>query len=179
VKNSAGAKMAAEYALKDAEDFYEKTWAPFAIKTAATSTNLATAKKQIQAQQEKIQELRKQAEDKYIGLDQYGVVEATMAAKVRYGDIQYDRVMKIGDIPIPKIIQNNDEAIAQFETQRDAGLKKGLDEARTNWAEVAELAKKGGVSNKWSQHALENLAREFPDQYKALRQELVQGTDAP
>jgi tetratricopeptide (TPR) repeat protein len=179
VKNSAGAKMAAEYALKEAEEFYEKTWTPFTIKTAATSTNINTAKKQIQDQQNRIQDLRKQAEDKYITLDQFGVLEATMAAKVRFGDIQYDRAMKISDIPIPKIIQNNDAAISAFETQRDAALKKDLDEARLNWAEVAELAKRGGVSNKWSQHALENLAREFPDQYKALRQELVQGTDAP
>jgi len=179
VKNSAGAKLAADYALKEAEDFYEKTWTPFAIKTAVTSTNINTAKKQIEAQRDKIQALRKQAEDKYIELDQFGVVEASMAAKVRFGDIQYDRAMKIADIPIPKIIQNNDAVIAQFETQRDAALKKDLDEAKLNWSEVADLAKKAGVSNKWSQHALENLAREFPDEYKALRQEMVQGTDAP
>ena len=102
-----------------------------------------------------------------------------MAAKVRFGDIQYDRAQKISNIPIPKIIQNNDAAVAAFETQRDQQLKKDLDEAKLNWSEVADLAKKAGISNKWSQHALENLAREFPDQYKALRQELVQGTDAP
>jgi hypothetical protein len=35
------------------------------------------------------------------------------------------------------------------------------------------------VSNKWSQHANENLAREFPDEFHALRQELIQGTDTP
>ncbi|HEY5948990.1 MAG TPA: hypothetical protein VIV40_26040, partial [Kofleriaceae bacterium] len=179
VKNSAGAKLAAKYALDQAEEFYEKTWTPFEIKAAATSTNLNTAKKQIQDQQNKIQDLRKKAEDQYIGLDQYGVVEASMAAKVRFGDIQYDRAQKISNIPIPKIIQNNDAAISAFETQRDAALKKDLDEAKLNWSEVADVAKKNGVSNKWSQHALENLAREFPDQYKALRQELVQGTDAP
>lgn len=179
IKNSAGAKMAAEFALKEAEEFYEKKWVPFEITKAATSTNLNTAKKQIQAQQEQIQNLRKQAEDKYIALDQFGVLEATMAAKVRFGDIQYDRAQKIANIPIPKIIQNNDDAIVAFETQRDAALKKDLDEAKLNWSEVAELAKRGGVSNRWSQLALENLAREFPDEYKALRQELVQGTDAP
>ncbi len=179
VKNSAGAKLAAEFALKQAEEFYAKKWAPFEITKAATSTNLNTAKKQIQAQQDQIQNLRKQTEDKYISLDEFGVLEATMAAKVRFGDIQYDRAMKISNIPIPKIIQNNDDAIVAFETQRDAALQKDLAEAKLNWAEVAELAKRGGVSNEWSQHALENLAREFPDEYKALRQELVQGTDAP
>lgn len=179
VKNSAGAKMAAEYALKSAEDFYDKTWTPFEIKKAATSTNINTAKTQIQAQQKQIADLRKKTEDMYIELDQFGVLEASMAAKVRFGDIQYDRAQKIANIPVPKIIQNNDAAVSQFETQRDAALKKDLEEAKLNWSEVAELAKRGGVSNKWSQKALENLAREFPDQYKALRQELVQGTDAP
>jgi hypothetical protein len=179
VKNSAGAKLASEYALNEAEEFYAKTWTPFEITKPATSTNINTAKTQITAQQKQIQDLRKRAEDKYIELDQYGVLEASMAAKVRFGDIQYDRAQKIANIPVPKIIQNNDAAIAQFETQRDAALKKDLEEARLNWEDVAKLAKQGGVSNKWSQHALENLAREFPDQYKALRQELVQGTDAP
>src|SRR6185436_14397905 len=165
--------------LKTAEEFYDKTWTPFEIKSAASSSNINSAKKQIQDQQNKIQKLRKDTEDKYIGLDQFGVLEASMAAKVRFGDIQYDRAQKISNIPIPKIIQNNDAAISAFETQRDAALKKDLDEARLNWSEVADLAKKGGVSNRWSQHALENLAREFPEQYKALRQELVQGTEAP
>ena len=179
IKNSAGAKMAAEFALADAETFYETKWSPFQIKKAASSTNLNTAKKQIQTQKDSIEKLRKQAEDKYIALDQFGVLSASMAAKVRFGDIQYDRAMKIADIPIPKIIQNNDAAIVAFETQRDQQLKKDLDEAKLNWSDVAELAKRGGVSNEWSQHALENLAREFPDEYKALRQELVQGTDAP
>jgi hypothetical protein len=179
IKNSAGSKLAAQYALNNAEEFYDKTWSSFEIKKPVTSTNLNAAKKQIQAQQDSIQKLRKQAEDKYIDLDMFGVLEATMAAKVRFGDIQYDRAQKIANIPIPKIIQNNDAAVAEFETRRDAALKKDLDEAKLNWSEVAELAKRGGVSNKWSQHALENLAREFPEQYKALRQELVQGTEAP
>lgn len=179
IKNSTGAKMAAEYALNDAEEYYTKTWEPFQITKAATGSNVNTAKTQIQAQQKQIQDLRQKTEDKYIALDQFGVLEASMAAKVRFGDIQYDRAQKIANIPIPKIIQNNDAAISAFETQRDAALKKDLDEARLNWEAVATLAKQGGVSNKWSQHALENLAREFPDQYKALRQELVQGTDAP
>jgi hypothetical protein len=179
IKNSPGAKLAAEYALKAAETYYEKTWTPFEITKAASSTNLTKAKAQIQAQQKQIQDLRKKTEDKYIDLDQYGVLEASMAAKVRFGDIQYDRAQKIANIPIPKIIQNNAEAVAAFETQRDQALQKDLAEAKLNWAEVADLAKRGGVSNEWSQHALENLAREFPDEYKALRQELVQGTDAP
>jgi len=178
-KNTDGAKMAGEYALKDAEDFYTKTWAPFEITRPASSTVLATAKKQIEAQQKSIQDLRIKTEDKFRELDKYGVAEITMAATVRYGDVQYDRAQKISNIPVPKIIANNAAATEAFENQRDEQLKKSLAEAKLNWEKVATLAKQNGISNKWSQKALENLAREFPDEYKALRQELVQGTDAP
>ena len=135
--------------------------------------------KQIAAQKASIDKVKKDVEDKYIGLDQYGVLEASMAAKVRYGDIQYDHAQKVADIPLPKIIQNNDAAVAAFENARDQALKKELDEAKADWADVVDKAKAGGVSNKWSQHAAENLSREFPDEYHTLRQELVQGTDAP
>ena len=59
--------------------------------------------------------------------------------------------------------------LATFEAQRDEQLKKDLDEAKTDWVTVADAAKQGGVSNKWSQHANENLAREFPDEFHVLR----------
>jgi len=178
-KNTPAAKYAAEYALDDAEDYYAKTWAPIAIKKQITTTDIHQVKKGIEAQKAEIEGPRKKAEDKYIALDQYGVLEASMAAKVRFGDIQYDRGQKIADIPAPKVLEKNPDVLAQFEQQRDEALKKDLDEAKRDWAEVVDLAKKGGVSNKWSQHANENLAREFPDEYKALRQELIQGVDTP
>jgi len=41
---------------------------------------------------------------------------------------------------------NNDEVIGAYETQRDANLKKKLDEAKLQWTEVYDLAKKGGIS---------------------------------
>ena len=58
-------------------------------------------------------------------------------------------------------------------------MKKFLDEAKGQWIEVVDLSKKGGISNKWSRLALENLGREFPTEYTVLRQELIQGTTAP
>jgi tetratricopeptide (TPR) repeat protein len=178
-KNTPGAKMAAEFAIKDAETFYTSKWTPFAITKAASGSTVATLKKQIEAQKASIDKLKKQAEDKYIALDQYGVLEASMAAKVRYGDIQYDHAQKVADIPLPKLIESNDAARSAFETARDQALQKELNEAKADWADVVEKAKQGGVSNEWSQHAAEELSREFPDEYHTLRQELVQGTDAP
>jgi tetratricopeptide (TPR) repeat protein len=178
-KNTPGAKMAAEYALDDAEEFYAKTWTPVKVTKQITATNVNQVKAQIEAQKQSIEGPRKKAEDKYIGLDQYGVLDASMAAKVRFGDIQYDRAQKIADIPAPKILEKNPDVLAQFEQQRDEALKKDLAEAMKDWQDVVDAAKQGGVSNKWSQHAAEELAREDPEHFHTLRQELIQGTDTP
>ncbi len=108
---------------------------------------------------------RLKAEDKYLALDAYGVAEYTMAAKVRFADIQYGYAQKIANAPIPTPIQKagetNPDLIARFETTRDQNLKKYLDEARSQWVEVVDLAKQGGLSNRWSRLAQENLGREF------------------
>ena len=175
IKNSRGAKLAGEWQLAAAEDAYAQTWEPYQLKTAARS--LAEAK----LQAARLDKLKTQIEDKYLALDPYGVVEYTMAAKVRFGDIQYTAAQKIADAPIPVPVarSGNDEVIGAYETQRDANLKKRLDEARLQWSEVYDLAKKAGLSNRWSRRALENLGREFPDQYTPLRQEIIQGTEAP
>ena len=102
-----------------------------------------------------------------------------MAAKVRYGDIQYGFGQKVGDAPIPVPVAKNEAAVAAYETQRDKNLAKYLAEAKGQWMEVLDLAKKAGLSNKWSRKAQENLGREFPSEFTVLRQELIQGTDAP
>jgi cellulose synthase operon protein C len=175
IKNSKGAKLAGEWQLQFAEDWYANSWEPFQLKTAAKTLNEA------KAQAAQLDRLKTQAEDRYLALDPYGVVEYSMAAKVRFGDIQYGAAQKIADAPIPVPVarSNNDEVIGAYETQRDANLKKKLDEAKLQWTEVYELAKRGGISNKWSRKALENLGREFPSEYTPLRQEIIQGTDAP
>ena len=175
IKNSRGARLAGEWQLQFAEDWYNNQWDPYQLKTAART--LAEAK----AQAAQLDRLKTQAEDKYLALDPYGVAEYSMAAKVRFGDIQYGAAQKIADAPIPVPVarSGNDEVVSAYETQRDANLKKKLDEAKLQWSEVYDLAKKGGVSNKWSRKALENLGREFPGEYTPLRQEIIQGTDAP
>jgi len=178
-KNTAGAKMAAEFAIDDAEDYYSKTWEPLAITRTITATNPKQVKAELQAMKDSVEKTRKTTEDKYIALDQYGVLDASMAAKVRFGDIQYDRAQKIANIPIPKLLEKYPEVVEAFENQRDQALKADLDEAKGDWEDVYSKAKQGGVSNKWSQHAAENLSREFPETYHTLRQELVQGTDKP
>lgn len=173
IKAGRGAKLAGEWALSQAEEYYTNTWTPFAIKRAAKT--VAEAK----AQNAEIEKLKKTAEDKYLALDPYGVAELSMAAKVRYGDVQYEFGQKISDAPIPVPVAKNEAAVAAYETQRDKNLQKFLNEAKVQWVEVLDLSKRGGLSNKWSRRAQENLGREFPGEFTSLRQELIQGTDAP
>lgn len=173
VKNSNGAKLASEFALGDAEDYYASKWVPLEVKKAARSIP------EVKQQRADLEKAKKEVEDKFLSLDQFGVVEASMAAKVRYGDIQYDFGQKVGNIPVPTPIAGNDSAVAAYQNQLDENLKKYLAEARTDWSAVVDASKQGGISNKWSQHAAENLSREFPDEFHTLRQELVQGTDRP
>jgi hypothetical protein len=177
VRGGRGAKLAGEWQLAQAEDHYLRVFEPLEIKRAARN------KAEIEAQQKQLSGAKTKAEDQYLALDAYGVAEYTMAAKVRFADIQYGFAQKIANAPIPTPIekagQSNPDLIARFETARDQNLKKYLDEARSQWVEVVDLAKRGGISNRWSRLAQENLGREFPSEFTVLRQELVQGTDAP
>jgi len=172
-KNSRGAKLAGEWQLQLAEDHYTKSWESFEIKKAARS--VAEAK----LQSKQMLDAKTKAEDKYLALDAYGVAEYTMAAKVRYGIIAYEYATKLGNIPIPAPVAKNDALVEAYQTKLDENVKKYLDEAKGQWIEVVDLAKKGGISNKWSRLALENLGREFPAEFTVLRQEIVQGTEAP
>ena len=70
-------------------------------------------------------------------------------------------------------------AIAAFEAARDKNLAPFIQKAKDQWTEVVDLAKKAGVSNEWSQRALEDLNSEFPDEFPVLHQELFEGTEAP
>jgi len=172
-KNTRGAKLAGEWQLTQAEDHYAKTWDPLELKTAAKTV------KEAEAQQKKLTDAKTKAEDKYLALDAYGVLEYTLAAKVRYADIQYGFAQKVANAPIPVPVAKNDELVAAYETRRDQNLQKYLNEAKGQWIEVLDAAKKAGVSNRWSRLAQENLGREFPQEFTVLRQEIVQGTEAP
>ena len=177
VRGGRGAKLAGEWQLAQAEDHYATSYEPLEIKTAATN------KDAIAYQQKVLADAKLKAEDKYLALDAYGVAEYTMATKVRFADIQYLHAQKIANAPIPTPIakagQSNPDLLATFETTRDQNLRKFLEEAKRQWMEVVDLAKRGGISNRWSRLAQENLGREFPGEFTVLRQELVQGTDAP
>ena len=109
----------------------------------------------------------------------FAIAEYSMAAKVRYGDIQYGFAQKIADAPIPTPIAKVQSAVERYEAQRDENLTKFLKEAKADWIAVVDAAKQGGVSNAWSRLAMEELGREFPAEFNALRQEIILGTEAP
>ena len=172
-RGTRGAKLAGEWQLALAEEHYAGVWEPLEIKKAARSPQDAAA------QQKQLADAKAKAEDGYLALDAYGVIELTMAAKVRFADIQYDFAQKVANAPIPKPLEGKDDLIAAFESRRDANLLKFLEEAKLQWVQVVDESKRGGISNRWTRRAQENLGREFPGEFTVLRQELIQGTEAP
>ena len=119
------------------------------------------------------------------GEGSFGVLELTMAFKVRYGETLAMYAEKLRAMPYPKDLErlNNANPEAGVLATYDEALRKELDPylatAKQQWQEVVDAGKQSGVSNQWSQLALENLNREFPDEYDVLHQELFEGTDQP
>ncbi len=167
------AKMAAEWELSFAEEHYTAKWEPYAIKTAArTLAEQETLGKRLEAEKEKAYKM-------YEALLKYQVAEYTMAAFVRAGNIQYEYGQKLADAPLPTPLVSKPDLAAAYQTKLDANVQKFRDAAKAEWLKVVDSAKKGGISNKWSRLAMESLGREFPGEFQSLRQELVQGTEAP
>ena len=184
VKNTTGATMAGEFALKAAEDFYNTKFAPAKL-PESQSLNKDKAVEEIKVAQAKLEKLMVETQNQYKALDDYGVLELTMAAKVRFGDTLADYGNKRVNAPTPKYIVALDKKSPEsniaggYAEQLGKTLSKYLDLAKQQWVDVSTAAKQGGVSNQWSQRALENLNREFPDEYPVLHQELFDGTEAP
>src|SRR5262249_46333495 len=125
------------------------------------------------------------AQEQFKGLEKYGVLEYTLAEMVRYGDTLAEYPEKLHEMPYPKDLEalNNKNPDAGVLAAYDDALTKELapylDKAKSQWQDATDTAKKAGVSNQWSQRALEDLNREFPDEYDVLHQELFEGTDKP
>ena len=172
-KSGKAARYAAEWELFFAEEHFTKKWETYAIKTAA----------QTLPQQDQIAKAAEKEKDKayekYVELLKYEVAEYTMAAFVRGGDILYQYGDKLANAPLPVPVAKKPELAAAYQTKLDANVKKFLDQAKVEWLKVVDASKKGGISNKWSRLAAEYLAREFPGEFSALRQEIIQGTEAP
>jgi tetratricopeptide (TPR) repeat protein len=177
--NGRGAKLAGEYALMFAERYFQKTFEPYQVTTKAK--NLKEAK----ALKEKLKKVTTTTQEKFKTLDQFGVLEYTLAAMVRYGDTLAGYAVKLRGMPYPKDLEKMNDSnpdagvLAAYDEALTKELLPYLDGAKKQWVEVVDAAKTAGVSNRWSQLALEDLNREFPDEYDVLHQELFEGTDKP
>ena len=178
-KNTRGARLAGEWALYFAEKHFTTKFEPYKITEAAKDVARAKALKA------DLEKRTTEAQDKYLVLDDFGVAEYSMAAKVRFGETLARFAEKLFQAKTPKFIVDLDKknpdagAVAAYEDGLTKNLAKYVDQAKAQWVEVVDLAKRSGVSNKWSQLALENLNREFPDDFPVLHQELFTGTEAP
>ncbi len=178
-KNTRGARLAGEWQLYFAEKHFATKFETYKITESAKTVDRM---KQLKTNLEKV---TTETQDKYLALDEYGVAEYSMAAKVRFGETLARFAEKLFQAPTPKFILDLDKknpdagAVAAYEDGLTKNLAQYVDQAKAQWIEVVDLAKRSGVSNKWSQLALENLNREFPDQFPVLHQELFTGTEAP
>ncbi|MCA9675261.1 MAG: hypothetical protein H6709_19885 [Kofleriaceae bacterium] len=179
IKGGKGAKLAGEYALMFAERYYDKTFAPYKITKVAKDINEAKKLKQ------GLKDTTIATQKKYTDLEKFGVAELTMASVVRFGDTLSAYAEKLAAMPPPKdlqkLAQQNPDAdlLATWDQSLQTELRPYLDEAKKHWVEVVDSAKTAGISNQWSQLALENLNREFPDEFPVLHQELFEGTARP
>ena len=179
VKNSKAARLAGEYALYFAEKDFDGRFVPFRLKRQART------EKQAKEMIAELQKLTAQIQDQFIALGRFGVGEYAMAAKVRYGETKTLYAQKIFEMPTPKYVIDLDRKAPDLELQAkyEEGLAQSLqplvDEAKKEWGEVVEQGKQKNVSNRWTKLALENLNREFPDEFPILHDELVDGTEEP
>jgi cellulose synthase operon protein C len=178
-KRTRGAELAGEHALYFAEKSFSTKFLPYKIK------NQAKTKEQAKTQREALDKVTKAVQDEYLALGRFGVGDYAMAAKVRDGEILTLYAQKVFEMPTPKYVLDLDrkapdlELLAQYESALAQSLQKLVEEAKKQWQEVVSTAKDKSISNKWTELALENLNREFPDEYPILHEALREGTEAP
>jgi len=170
IKKGKGAQMAGEFELAKVEAAYTK-WDAFAITT--TARNLPA----FQALGKQLGDRKAAMEASLKTLDQYEVLEYSLAGLLRFGDVQFDYAQKLQQVPIPAFVTG--AAVQIYTEQLDKNTVKYTADAKKAWEDVLAAGKQAQVSNKWTRLALDNLGREFPSEFRPLRQEIVQGTEAP
>mgnify|MGYP001814094580 FL=1 len=109
-----------------------------------------------------------------------------MSARTRLGDVFFFQALKIAEMPVPREIIKLDDKypdkgiLLQFEDAINAQVAPLEEQARLQWEKVVNAGKTQGVSNEWTQLALERL-HDFvsQDEFPVLRGELREGTEIP
>ena len=179
-KKTAASDMAAEFAFAQAEDFYDKKFTPFSIKS--TPKTKAEADRVLG----KLDSTAESSRQKYLDIAKFESGPFGLAALVRIGDIRFFQGIKITEIPIPKEILKLDEqkpelgVLFQYQDAITALVKPLEEGAKQQWEKVVNIGKAQGVANQWTQTAQERL-HDFVSQaeYPTLRPALREGTDIP
>jgi outer membrane protein assembly factor BamD (BamD/ComL family) len=176
---SQAAIQAGEFALMFAERAFDATYVPLVItKQPKDDKELLKAKQTLVAARDAAVKL-------YQDLGRYSVPEYAMAREVRTGEAKMLYTEKLRALPPPKkLVELNDlnpdaNLLAIYEETLQNELTPIADAARKHWENVVQVAKEDGVFNRWSQLALELLARDYPDEYTVLHQDLVESTTRP
>src|SRR5262249_54767558 len=102
-KNTGGARMAGEWALVFAEKSFNSKFEPYKI------TETAKTPERMKAIKLALDKLTVDIQTPYLALDDYGVAEYSMAAKVRYGETMSKYGEKLSQAPTPKYILDIDK----------------------------------------------------------------------
>ena len=96
----------------------------------------------------KLEKLVLEVQEKYVALDDYGVAEYSMAAKVRFGESLSLFAEKMAQSPTPKYVLDLDKrnpdagAVAAYEEGLAKNLAKYVELAKAQWTEVVRLLQK-------------------------------------
>lgn len=192
-----GARMAGEWQLYFAEDYFNDTFIPY--NAHERQQRKAEA---LDGVRERLTNVRNEAMSRYTALiSQYKYPVHMLASLARLGEIYLMYGAKWRAIPAPKVIEDyvnkygDPQPLIDYENaltdyvNNEGCPKQAADgtltprgcptAAREVWDQVLSIAQTNQVSNKWVRLTREKLASEFPSEYEYQHQEIVEGTEEP
>ncbi len=134
----------------------------YAVWDAFEITVSARDAREVEDQAKELSDRKLAIERKLRTLDSLGG-EYSMAAKLRYGDVQYGHALKLNHAPFPMPIATNTVVIVKYQAALNQGIAQRLAAAKQEWTTVLVMAQQAGVANPWSQAAQDHLAIVFPN----------------
>ncbi|HET6613695.1 MAG TPA: hypothetical protein VFG83_16965, partial [Kofleriaceae bacterium] len=180
-KGTRAAEMAAEYAFYFAEKKYKGAFEHFKIKRIPS--NAKEADKIL----DKLDKLTFDTRDQYTAISRFESPFWGLAALVRVGDTLFYSGQKVLEAPVPKNIEQLDRkypekgVLFQYQDKlRQSLVDPKQNAAKEQWIKVVNAARDAGVSNEWTELALQRL-HDFvsAEEYPVLRDGLVEGTEVP
>jgi len=173
------AEMAAEMEFHYAEAFFQNRFEKFTFRWPKKSTQ-----KNVEKALDEYDQLTAKAQEGFLALAKYESPIYGAAALVRIGDIQLNSAQRLITAPVPKEIERLDEKypsrgiLDTFLSRIEELVQPKQDQAALQWKKVVQTARAAGVSNEWTDLALERL-HDFvsPDEFPVLRPPLIGTTE--